>query len=66
EKLFWIERKVGKPVIDAAIVGPKVDVNQIGDRLVVQQALAAEDEPHHHDRQLLRQAIDRALQLLGS
>ncbi|MEQ9886554.1 uridine diphosphate-N-acetylglucosamine-binding protein YvcK [Pectobacterium zantedeschiae] len=66
EKLAWIERKVGKPVIDAAIIGPKVDIGQINNRLIVQQALAAEDVPHHHDRQLLRQAIDRALQLLGS
>ena len=66
EKLDWIEHKVGKSVVDVAIVGPKVDISQIGDRLIVQQELAAADVPHHHDRKLLRQAIDRALQLLGS
>ncbi|KFX21220.1 uridine diphosphate-N-acetylglucosamine-binding protein YvcK [Pectobacterium betavasculorum] len=66
EKLAWIERKVGKAVIDAAIVGPKVDVSQIDNRLIVQQALAAEDVTHHHDRELLCQAIEQALQLLGS
>ncbi|MEH2920269.1 uridine diphosphate-N-acetylglucosamine-binding protein YvcK [Samsonia erythrinae] len=66
EKLSWIERKVGKSMVDVAIVGPKVDISDIGDRLIVQQALAAEDVPHHHDRALLRQAIERALQLLGS
>ncbi|MFJ5363512.1 uridine diphosphate-N-acetylglucosamine-binding protein YvcK [Pectobacterium punjabense] len=65
EKLSWIELKVGKPVVDAVIVGPKVDVSQIHDRLVIQQALAADDVPHHHDRELLHQAIDVVLQRLG-
>ncbi|MEQ9859691.1 uridine diphosphate-N-acetylglucosamine-binding protein YvcK [Pectobacterium cacticida] len=66
KKLRWIERKIGKRLVDAAIVGPTVDVSQIGDRLIVQQALAAADVPHHHDRGLLRQAIDRALLMLDA
>ncbi|MBJ7221229.1 MULTISPECIES: uridine diphosphate-N-acetylglucosamine-binding protein YvcK [unclassified Brenneria] len=66
EKLTLIEQKVGKKMIDAVIVGPKVDVGQVSDRLIIQQPLEAADVPHHHDRQLLRQAIEHALQKLGS
>ncbi|MFP9227989.1 uridine diphosphate-N-acetylglucosamine-binding protein YvcK [Pectobacterium cacticida] len=66
KKLRWIERKVGKRLVDAAIVGPTADVSQIGDRLILQQALAAADVPHHHDRALLRQAIDHALLMLDA
>ncbi|WP_409308866.1 uridine diphosphate-N-acetylglucosamine-binding protein YvcK [Pectobacterium sp. B1J-3] len=65
EKLDLMEEKIGRQVIDAVIVSPKVDVSQIHDCLVVQQPLAAEDVPHHHDRQLLRQAIETVLQRLG-
>ncbi|PWC16230.1 hypothetical protein DDT52_18650 [Brenneria roseae subsp. roseae] len=65
EKLELMEEKIDRQVIDAVIVSPQVNVSQIHDRVVVQQALAAEDVPHHHDRQLLRQAIETVLQRLG-
>ncbi|MFC3395997.1 gluconeogenesis factor YvcK family protein [Brenneria rubrifaciens] len=65
EKLGLMEEKIGRRVIDAVIVGPKADVSQLCDRTVVQQALAAADVPHHHDRQMLCQALETVLQRLG-
>ncbi|MCV9878195.1 uridine diphosphate-N-acetylglucosamine-binding protein YvcK [Brenneria izbisi] len=65
EKLDLMEEKIDRQAIDAVIVSPNTDVSQIDNRLVVQQALAAADVPHHHDRQLLRQAIENVLQKLG-
>lgn len=48
-------------MIDALIVGPAVDASEVQDRVVIQQPLEASDIPYRHDRQLLRQALDRAL-----
>ncbi|RDT61501.1 hypothetical protein DXF97_41785, partial [Klebsiella pneumoniae] len=36
DKLDLMEQYVGKKIIDGVVVGPKVDVSGIGDRVVVQ------------------------------
>lgn len=65
QKLAMIEHKVGRKVVDAIIVSPHTDVQTINDRIIVQQPLSASDVPHHHDRELLRQALEIMLQRLG-
>ncbi|XTZ37161.1 uridine diphosphate-N-acetylglucosamine-binding protein YvcK [Salmonella enterica] len=65
EKLTILEQYVGKRVIDAAVVGPKVDVSSISERLIIQEELEASDVPYRHDRQLLRIALEKAVQQLG-
>jgi uncharacterized cofD-like protein len=65
DKLAMMERHIGKKVIDAVVVGPHVDIQGVQDRLVVQQPLEAADIPYRHDRQLLRLALEEALQGLG-
>ncbi|WP_440867657.1 uridine diphosphate-N-acetylglucosamine-binding protein YvcK [Symbiopectobacterium purcellii] len=65
QKLAMIENKVGRKVVDAVIVSPHTSVQGINDRLIMQQALSAADVPHHHDRELLRQALEITLQHLG-
>lgn len=52
-------------VIDAVIVGPKVDVSAVKERIVIQEVLEASDIPYRHDRQLLHNALEKALQALG-
>ncbi len=51
-----------KKVIDAVIVGPKVDVSAVKERIVIQEVLEASDIPYRHDRQLLHSALEKALQ----
>lgn len=53
-----------KKVIDAVIVGPKVDVSAVKERIVIQEVLEASDIPYRHDRQLLHSALEKALQAL--
>ncbi|WP_435947633.1 uridine diphosphate-N-acetylglucosamine-binding protein YvcK [Dryocola sp. BD586] len=66
EKLEIMEQRVGKRIIDAVVVGPHVDVSSvIGDRVVIQEQLEASDIPYRHDRVLLRQALEKAVQKLG-
>lgn len=65
EKLEVMERYVGKRIIDAVVVGPKIDVSCIQDRLVVQEQLDAADVPYRHDRHLLRLALEKAIRELG-
>ncbi|WP_193160444.1 uridine diphosphate-N-acetylglucosamine-binding protein YvcK [Citrobacter youngae] len=65
DKLAIIEQYVGKKVIDAVIVGPKVDVSAMTDRIVIQDELEASDIPYRHDRQLLHSALEKAVQALG-
>lgn len=66
EKLSMMEQAIGRqPMIDALVIGPDIDAGAIRDRILIQQPLAATDVPHHHDRLLLRAALDRALQALG-
>ncbi|MBX9386212.1 uridine diphosphate-N-acetylglucosamine-binding protein YvcK, partial [Serratia marcescens] len=65
DKLTLMEEKIGRRMIDALIVGPAVDASEVQDRVVIQQPLEASDIPYRHDRQLLRQALDRALVALA-
>ena len=65
DKLTIMEQYVGKPIIDAVIVGPKVDVSAVSDRVVIQGVLEASDIPYRHDRHLLREALEKAVQALG-
>ncbi|WP_312744712.1 uridine diphosphate-N-acetylglucosamine-binding protein YvcK [Cedecea neteri] len=65
QKLELMEQHIGKRVVDAVLVGPQVDVSEVGDRLVIQQPLEASDIRYRHDRQLLRAALEQAVQQLG-
>ncbi|EHC72142.1 hypothetical protein LTSEMIN_1218 [Salmonella enterica subsp. enterica serovar Minnesota str. A4-603] len=65
DKLAMMEQYIGKKVIDAVVVGPRVDVSAVNDRLVIQEVLEASDIPYRHDRQLLHNALEKALQALG-
>lgn len=60
-KLALMEDKIGCEMINAVIVAPTVDTDDISDRLVIKQTLEASDIPYRHDRQLLRQAIEQVL-----
>lgn len=64
QKVRMMEQAIGREkVIDGVIVGTATD--GLAERIIIQRPLAADDEPHHHDRGLLRQALDLALQSLG-
>ncbi|WP_413727034.1 uridine diphosphate-N-acetylglucosamine-binding protein YvcK [Sodalis sp. RH19] len=66
QKLAMMEQAIGRqPIIAALVTGPSADTGGIRDRLLIRQPLAAADVPHHHDRLLLRAALDHALQALG-
>ncbi|EMS9659931.1 uridine diphosphate-N-acetylglucosamine-binding protein YvcK [Klebsiella aerogenes] len=65
DRMTILEHYVGKKVIDAAIVGPKADVKGMEERLVIQTALDASDVTYRHDRVLLRQTLEQAIQALG-
>ncbi len=65
DKLAILEQYVGKKIIDAAVVGPKVDTRGVEDRLIIQEVLEASDIPYRHDRHLLRAALEKAVQQLG-
>ena len=62
DKLEMIEKRIGRRA-DAAIVGPKVQVGQCAnEHLVIQSPLEASDIPYRHDREMLRMALEEALQ----
>ena len=65
DRLALLEHYIGKPVIDAVIVGPKTEVCGTEGKLVIQQPLEASDIPYRHDRHLLRTALEEALQAFG-
>ncbi|MEG1213297.1 MAG: uridine diphosphate-N-acetylglucosamine-binding protein YvcK [Leclercia sp.] len=65
DKLALMEQYVGKKIIDAVVVGPKVDVSGLEGRVVVQEPLEASDIKYRHDRHLLRVALEKAIQGLG-
>lgn len=65
DKLAMMEKAVGKRVIDALVLGPHVDSSQSGGRMLIQEPLEAADIPYRHDRQLLRQALEHAVQAMG-
>ncbi|MCA7014338.1 uridine diphosphate-N-acetylglucosamine-binding protein YvcK [Dickeya dadantii] len=65
QKLQLIESKIDRRIIDAVVVAPRADTRGVDDRLIIQQPLEAQDVPHHHDRVLLRAALEQAAQSLG-
>lgn len=65
KKLEMMETVIGKQVIDALLLGPCADSARLEQRLVFQQPLEAADIPYRHDRQLLRMALERAVQSMG-
>lgn len=65
DKLKIMEDAIGGHAIDAVVVGPKVNVSGMQNRVAVQETLEASDIPYRHDRDLLRMAIEKALQQLS-
>lgn len=65
QKLDIMEQRIGKRIIDAVVVGPHIDVSDVTDRVIIQEQLEACDIPYRHDRHLLRQALEKAIQALG-
>ncbi|TNV21519.1 uridine diphosphate-N-acetylglucosamine-binding protein YvcK [Buttiauxella sp. B2] len=65
QTLDIMEQRVGKRIVDAVVVGPQIDVSEITDRVIIQEPLEARDIRYRHDRQLLRQALEKAIQQLG-
>jgi uncharacterized cofD-like protein len=65
DKLKIMEDAIGGHAIDAVVVGPKVNVSGMQNRVVIQETLEASDIPYRHDRDLLRMAIEKALQQLS-
>ncbi|MFU2318322.1 gluconeogenesis factor YvcK family protein [Rahnella sp. PCH160] len=62
DKLDMIEKRIGRRA-DAAIVGPKVTLGDSAQaHLIIQSPLEARDIPYRHDRDLLRLAVEEALQ----
>ncbi|PLV49688.1 uridine diphosphate-N-acetylglucosamine-binding protein YvcK [Erwinia sp. B116] len=65
DKLAVMEKAIGRETIDALVVGPKVDCSEVTGRIVIKQPLEAGDIAYRHDRQLLRLALETAVQSLG-
>ncbi|WMQ73808.1 MAG: Putative gluconeogenesis factor [Sodalis sp.] len=66
QKVRMMEQAIGREkVINGVIVGSETETDGLAERIIIQRLLAANDEPHHHDRGLLRQALDLVLQSLG-
>ncbi|MGL5699324.1 MAG: uridine diphosphate-N-acetylglucosamine-binding protein YvcK [Kluyvera sp.] len=66
ERITLLEHYIGKSVIDAVVTIPKVDVRGAENKVIIQQPLEASDIPYRHDRNLLRAALEEALQAFGS
>jgi len=64
DKLAMMEKAIGKRVIDGLVLGAKLDSSQIDGRLIIQEPLEAGDIPYRHDRQLLRLALEHAVQAM--
>ncbi len=62
DKLAMMEHYIGKRVIDAIVVGPSTDVSRVENRLIIREPLEAADIKYRHDRQLLRAALEHAVQ----
>ncbi|KNA29308.1 hypothetical protein ACO03_10240 [Pantoea ananatis] len=62
DKLAMMEHFIGKRVIDAIVVGPSTDVSRVENRLIIREPLEAADIKYRHDRQLLRAALEHAVQ----
>ncbi|HCM62563.1 MAG TPA: hypothetical protein DIT05_08470 [Morganella sp. (in: Bacteria)] len=64
EKIAVIERRIGRPRIDAVLCAPHIDTDDVRDRLIVKEVLEAQDVPYRHDRQLLSDALNKTISLL--
>ncbi|WP_413493508.1 gluconeogenesis factor YvcK family protein [Morganella psychrotolerans] len=64
EKIAVIERRIGRPRIDAILCAPHIDTSDVRDRLIVKEVLEAKDVPYRHDRQLLSDALNKTISLL--
>ncbi|MDF2784892.1 MAG: hypothetical protein K0S95_1427 [Pantoea eucrina] len=64
DKLAIMEQAIGKRVIDAVVISPTADTQGLAQRVIVQEPLEAEDIRYRHDRQLLRLALEHAIQAL--
>ncbi|WP_210494600.1 gluconeogenesis factor YvcK family protein [Pantoea ananatis] len=62
DKLAMMEHYIGKRVIDAIVVGPSTDVSRVENRLIIREPQEAADIKYRHDRQLLRAALEHAVQ----
>ncbi|ROR11118.1 uridine diphosphate-N-acetylglucosamine-binding protein YvcK [Erwinia sp. JUb26] len=65
DKLAIMEKAIGKRVIDALVVGPVSDTSQLSGRVIVQEPLEANDIRYRHDRELLRNALEHAVQAMN-
>lgn len=65
DKLNMIEKQIGRPAIGATIVGPGTHLGEASSRLIIQRPLEAQDVPYRHDRELLRMALEEALQRMS-
>lgn len=65
DKLALMEKHIGKKVIDALVISPQANVQGVEDRLLIREPLEAADVKYRHDRQLLRQALEHAIQAIN-
>lgn len=65
DKLTMMEKVIGKKVIDAVVTGPQRETQGVEDRLLIREPLEAADIKHRHDRQLLRIALEHAIQAIA-
>lgn len=65
DRVGIMEHYIGNRLIDAIVVGPKTDTTGLENRAIVQTPLDAADVPYRHDRVLLRNALEKAIQTLG-
>ncbi|WP_437608389.1 gluconeogenesis factor YvcK family protein [Erwinia sp. V71] len=65
DKLALMEKHIGKQVIDALVVSPQANIQGVEDRLLIREPLEAADIKYRHDRQLLRQALEHAIQAIS-
>ncbi|GKX50396.1 uridine diphosphate-N-acetylglucosamine-binding protein YvcK [Budvicia aquatica] len=65
QKMTIVEEAINGRKIDGVIVGPQTNIAGITNKVIVQQPLEADDVPYRHDRDLLRKALETALQKFG-
>ncbi|MBX4180966.1 uridine diphosphate-N-acetylglucosamine-binding protein YvcK [Sodalis sp. CWE] len=65
QKVQMMEKAISlEKVIDGVIISPTTATTHLSDRIIIQCPLATVDELHYHDRALLHQALNLALQSL--
>lgn len=65
QRLDIMEHYVGKHIVNAVVVGPRLNTENVDGLIMIKEPLEADDVPYRHDRRLLRLAIEKALQALG-